>query len=159
MPGKFQERDVFFAPVVEHANRAHFFVADPCEFASRAAELAVKRLHPPRRRVEMLLEKFFENVHQDADPSVKIAWLRASVVIPPTLTKKCHPEPSRVLRGLREGSAFAFAGRAVEPPGKSKVCSPESVYLLRHPVASHRSCEGRKRHLSDRLRPAKHDRA
>jgi hypothetical protein len=30
----------------------------------------------------MLLEKFFENVHQAAEPSVKIEWLRASVVIP-----------------------------------------------------------------------------
>ena len=25
----------------------------------------------------MLLEKFFQNVHQDADPPMKIAWLRA----------------------------------------------------------------------------------
>jgi hypothetical protein len=82
MPRKFQKRDVFLAPVIEHANRAELFVADTYEFASRSAELPVKRLYPPRRRVEMLLEKFFENIHQDAEPSVKIEWLRASVVIP-----------------------------------------------------------------------------
>src|SRR6185437_15753189 len=51
-------------------NRADLFVADPDEFASRAAELSVKRLHPPRWRPEVALEKFFENVHQDTDPPV-----------------------------------------------------------------------------------------
>jgi hypothetical protein len=68
MPRKFQERDIFLAFVIEDANRAELFVADSYEFASRPAQLPVKRLHPPRRRVEMLLEKFFENVHQDAGP-------------------------------------------------------------------------------------------
>src|SRR6185437_3657713 len=91
-------------------NRADLFVADPDEFASRAAELSVKRLHPPRWRPEVALEKFFENVHQDADPPV-------SIVSPCAPT--WHPEPSRVLCGLCEGSAFFFEGRTTTRKSKT----------------------------------------
>ena len=71
MPGKFKESDVLFAHVIQNADRAEFFAGKPDDLAPRTAELALERLHPPDRRVEMLLEKFFENVHQDAKPSLE----------------------------------------------------------------------------------------
>ena len=37
----------------------------PDDLASRAAEFSLQRLHLLGRRVEMLLEKLFENVHED----------------------------------------------------------------------------------------------
>ena len=48
-------------------------------FASRAAELALQRLHPLRRRVEMLLKKFFENVHGCAAIKIASNSLQSSV--------------------------------------------------------------------------------
>ena len=41
MPGEFEEGDVLFAHVIEHANRAAFFTGKPDDLASRSAELAL----------------------------------------------------------------------------------------------------------------------
>ena len=38
----------------------------PDDLSSRAAEFSLQRLHLLSRRVEMLLEKLLENVHEDA---------------------------------------------------------------------------------------------
>ena len=67
MPGKFEEGDVLFAHVIQNANRA--------ELLSLASRM-ILRPEPPSwpcsgcspldRRVEMLLEKLFENVHNHA---------------------------------------------------------------------------------------------
>ena len=46
MPRKCQKRDVFLTSVIENSDCADLFIADPYELASRAAELAVKRLRP-----------------------------------------------------------------------------------------------------------------
>ena len=64
MPGKFEESDVLFAHVIQNANRAEFFAGKPDDLAPRTAELALQRLHPLDRRVEMLLKKLLENVHE-----------------------------------------------------------------------------------------------
>ena len=67
MPGKFEERDVLFAHVIQNANRAALFAGKPDDVAPRAAELSLQRLHLRDRCVEMLLKKFFENVHEYLD--------------------------------------------------------------------------------------------
>jgi hypothetical protein len=131
MPRKFQKRDIFLAPVIEHSNRAHLFVADPYEFAPRAAQLSVKRLHPPRRRVEMPLKKFFENVHQNAD------------------LPRCHPEPSRVLCGLCEDLFFAFEGVYERAPLSSRQDPGSADVLIGDFWVKHRA-PGR---LSSRTKP------
>ena len=64
MPGKFEESDVFFAHVIQNADRAELFAGKPDDLAPRTSKLALERLHSLDRRVEMLLKKFFENVHQ-----------------------------------------------------------------------------------------------
>src|SRR5208282_643932 len=67
VPGKFEEGDIFFTHIIENADRADFAAAataiEPDDLAPRPAELALQRLHPLNRRVEMLLEESFENFH------------------------------------------------------------------------------------------------
>ncbi len=43
--GKFQERDVLFAHVIENPNRAMLCAGEPGDVASGAAELALQRLY------------------------------------------------------------------------------------------------------------------
>ena len=64
MPGKFEESNILFADVIQNADRAELFAGKPDDLAPRAAELALQRLHPLDRRVEMLLKELFENVHE-----------------------------------------------------------------------------------------------
>ena len=65
MAGEFEEGDVFFAHVVENSDRADLRAGEPDDFAARAAELALQRLHAIGGRVKMLLKKCFENFHED----------------------------------------------------------------------------------------------
>jgi len=62
MFGEFKEGGIFFADAVENADRTVFFVDEPDDFASGAAEFALQRQNALWRRVEMLLEELFENV-------------------------------------------------------------------------------------------------
>ena len=64
MPREFEERNILFAHVVENADRGVLVVRQPHDIAARAAELPLQRLHPGRRRVEVLLKKLFENGHE-----------------------------------------------------------------------------------------------
>ena len=66
MPGKFEKGDVLFAHVVQNADRAGRSAGQPDDLAPGAAELALQRQYLLGRRVEMLLEELFENVHEDA---------------------------------------------------------------------------------------------
>ena len=144
MPRKFQKRDVFFAPVIEHANRAHFFVADPYEFASRAAELPVKWLHPPRRRVEMLLEKFFENVHQDADPPRKQKTELLPRISLSAPASRCEPAVTRRSKKALVRSASPRKARwGRDLSGQSGTSAPgpaslrASAHSARRPLFAH----------------------
>ncbi len=62
MFGEFEEGGVFFADAIENADGVIFFVGEPDDFAAGTAELALQRHDALGRRVEMLLEEFFENV-------------------------------------------------------------------------------------------------
>ena len=62
--GKLQEGNVFGAHAVHHADGAAAFVGETDDGASRAAKPALQRLHPRRRRAEMLLKQPLKNVHK-----------------------------------------------------------------------------------------------
>src|SRR5580700_2757904 len=64
VPGKFQEGGVLLAHVMQNSDRSESVVRKPEDVPSRAAELALQRLHPRRRNVEMPLKKILENVHE-----------------------------------------------------------------------------------------------
>ncbi len=64
MFGEFEEGDVLFADAVQNADGAVFFVGEPDDLAAGTAQLALQRHDALGRCVEMLLEKFFENVHE-----------------------------------------------------------------------------------------------
>ena len=59
MAGKFQERHVLLADVMQNANGTVVLVAKPENLASRGAELPLQRLYLFHRCVEMLLEELF----------------------------------------------------------------------------------------------------
>jgi hypothetical protein len=63
MLGEFEEGGVLFADAVENADGAVFFIGEADDFATGAAEFTLERGDALGRRVEMLLEEFFENVH------------------------------------------------------------------------------------------------
>src|ERR1039458_5865410 len=60
---KFQEGDVLFAHIVENADRADLLAGKPDDLSPRTAELALQRLRPLHRRVEMPLKQSVENFH------------------------------------------------------------------------------------------------
>ena len=64
MAGKLKKGDVLLAHVVENADGALPRAGEPDNDASRAAELALQRLHLLGRQMEMLLEEPFKNVHE-----------------------------------------------------------------------------------------------
>src|ERR1019366_10821503 len=68
MPGEFQKSRVLFADVVQNSYGAELAAGQPNDLAPRAAELALQRLHPFHREVEMLLEECFESVHECGVP-------------------------------------------------------------------------------------------
>ena len=59
MAGELKKGDVLFAHGVENADGAVAAAGEPDDDASRAAELALKRLHAFGRQMEMLLEEPF----------------------------------------------------------------------------------------------------
>ena len=62
MFGELEEGDVFFTAVVENADRAHAIVGEADDFSAGAAQFPLQWLNVRRSSVEVLLEKFFENV-------------------------------------------------------------------------------------------------
>jgi hypothetical protein len=63
MPREFEERDVLFAHVVQNSDGGDLPARQPYNFAPRAAELPLQRLHLLHRYPEVLLEETVENVH------------------------------------------------------------------------------------------------
>ena len=64
VPRELEESDIFFAHVVQDANGAMILVRKPNNAAPRPSKLALQRLYPRHRRVEMLLEEPLQNVHR-----------------------------------------------------------------------------------------------
>ena len=64
MPGKFEERDILFAHVIENANRSNAFVRKPDDLSPRSAELALQGLHQFGRGVKMPLKKSLQDFHE-----------------------------------------------------------------------------------------------
>ena len=64
VPRELQERDILLAHIVQDANDTEFFAGKSNNTTPRPPELTLQRLRARDRRVEMLLEKFFENVHK-----------------------------------------------------------------------------------------------
>ena len=64
MFGECEEGDIFFASTVENTNGADAVVGEAHDLAAGAAEFALKRLDACGRRVEALLEEFYEDVHR-----------------------------------------------------------------------------------------------
>ena len=56
VPGKLEERYILFANVVQNADRALLLGGKPDDIAAGAAELALQRLYPRCRQVEMPLK-------------------------------------------------------------------------------------------------------
>ena len=64
MPGEFEEGGVLFAHVIENADGSDLLACKPDNFAPRAAQLPLQGLHLLDGRVEVLLKKTVENVHE-----------------------------------------------------------------------------------------------
>src|SRR5882762_1997266 len=64
VPGEFEKRDVLFPHTIQNANRAVFFAGQPDDLAPPSTEFALQRQHPFDGRVEVLLKKLFEDVHE-----------------------------------------------------------------------------------------------
>ena len=64
MPGELEKGKVLFAHGVENADGGVARAGQPNNIASRAAELALKWPHVLSRRVKVLLEEAFKNVHE-----------------------------------------------------------------------------------------------
>ncbi len=64
MAGKLKKSDILLAHGVENADGALPRTGEADDDASRAAKLALQRLHLLGRRPVMLLEEPFENVHE-----------------------------------------------------------------------------------------------
>src|ERR1700719_3279519 len=62
--GEFHECDIFSSHVIQNTDGTQFIVGKANDLAARAAELALQRLHPIDRQLEMLLEKSLENFHE-----------------------------------------------------------------------------------------------
>src|SRR6202021_1082772 len=61
--GEFEEGKVFFADVVENADGTELSARETDDFAARPAQLALQRLHPLDRLLEMALKESFQNFH------------------------------------------------------------------------------------------------
>ena len=59
MPGKFEKRDVFFAHVIQNANRAVAFAGEADDLSPRTAELAVERLNSRQPANGIAAQKVF----------------------------------------------------------------------------------------------------
>ena len=64
MPGELEKGKVLFAHGVENADGGVARAGKADDIASRAAQLALKRLHAFSRRMKVLLEEAFKNVHE-----------------------------------------------------------------------------------------------
>jgi hypothetical protein len=63
VPREFQESDILLAHIVQDANDTEFLAGKANNATSRPPELTLQRMRTHDGRVEMLLEKFLENVH------------------------------------------------------------------------------------------------
>src|ERR1039458_1813684 len=64
MTREFEKSDIFFAHGIENADGGVPRALEADNDAPRATELALKRQHTLWRRLEVLLEEAFENIHE-----------------------------------------------------------------------------------------------
>ena len=75
MPRKLQKCDVFLAHPINYSKSAPAGVGKTNDVSPGASELPLKRMNPLDRRVKVLLEKFFQNVHEYGYLFTKISSL------------------------------------------------------------------------------------
>jgi hypothetical protein len=62
--GEFYERGVFFANAMQNSDHTDFIAGQPDDAAPRPPEFALQWLYVFDGRMEMLLKKSFEDVHE-----------------------------------------------------------------------------------------------
>jgi hypothetical protein len=70
MPGESEEGGILLANVVKDADGGGAVGGEADDVASGAAELSLQGLHAAGRRVEVLFEKFLEDVHWGLNRSI-----------------------------------------------------------------------------------------
>ena len=79
MSREFQKCHVLFAYSVQDPDGADLLRPQADDAAARSAQLALKSLNLSHRRLEMLLEEFFQNIHEREFCQAKITIQRSIV--------------------------------------------------------------------------------
>ena len=68
---KFEDRRVLLADTIQNANCANPSARQPDNLPPRTAQLPLQRLHSLDRRMEVLLEELFENIHGSENAAIR----------------------------------------------------------------------------------------